>query len=145
MVSYKAPSEFEQEHYYDGLKFSPRLVARTSTDVWDPATRKLLLNTARGHRALNLWNDPGMVLVKKIQLELCERGVSFTSIGLWRIGYSHDFAPSRRAPPVVLITVHRGSTSWKEGLEAALGCKAVLEQYGVADVHCEVREPLQES
>lgn len=144
MVSYKAPSDLEKDHYYNGLKFSPRLVARTSTNTWYPTSRKLLLNALREQVVLHLWNFPTSLLVQDIRLELHTRGVAFTSIGLWRIGYSHDFAPSRRAPPVVLITVRPGSTSWEEGLEAALGCKAILERFGVKDVHCEVREPRQE-
>lgn len=142
MDDYTRPSENEKAHYYDGLHVQPRLLARTSTEPWDHDAQleKCLLEPPRSHLAQRLWMARNQAL--RMALDECLHGLPYYCMELWRVGYRHDFAPSRNAPPVLMVSVHEDETTWQDAMRAALACKRVLESFAIFDVHCEIREPV---
>lgn len=59
--------------------------------------------------------------------------IDILSVGLG-VGLKNEFHNT------LLIAVAPGSMSWHQGHVLALRCKAILEEHGIKDMHCEIRE-----
>jgi hypothetical protein len=121
------------------------LVARSSTDVWDPlgpdgSPRKKELGPSGQHDFGG--QEQAKIMVPEIKKALDTHGVIWTSIDFARIGYEEEWDK----PAIVWIGVRPGTITDEDGLslpaagKAAYACKKVLEKYDVLDVHCELRE-----
>ena len=134
-----APSPVESKCYYYGIPSQPRLVARSSTDVWAEPTGPeayLVPKESRpigSHPLREIW---GAVVGPAIVDYLDSKEVKWTSLDPIRMGYAG--VPS---PPVILwIGVVPGSLSAEDGVEVATHCKGILSAHDINDVHVEIRE-----
>ena len=120
---------------------NPRLIARSSTDVYDK--NDVFGKTGRSPRRhwqaaettsqlYRLWNtDPNRSLRKQIHKEL--GSVRLVSIKLDECGWERG-----HLTPVLKVKVEKNSLEWEEGVKVALGCKAVMDHFGLENAHCEV-------
>ncbi|RFU79633.1 hypothetical protein TARUN_2606 [Trichoderma arundinaceum] len=141
------PSAEESELYYYGLPSCPRLVARSSTHIWQnpqmpgfttfTGTLNMYpksLRPAGRHPLLHqLWNNATSSLRVQI-VEAVSAASDWTAIDILRVGLNKEFYPT------LLLAVKPDSLSWSRGHAIALRCKAILEDHGIHDVHCEIRE-----
>ncbi|KAH6982194.1 hypothetical protein BKA56DRAFT_720531 [Ilyonectria sp. MPI-CAGE-AT-0026] len=142
-----APSFEEQVGYYYGLHSRPKLVARSSTDPWvskfDFATQYpigKLLNPVGRHPIVGLWNTE---LQRDIVLAL--DGIQWNVIDVLRLGYERvlntpEDAEQPEHPVTLLISVKEDSTPWEQGHAVVMRCREILQQHGISDVHCEMKE-----
>ncbi|KAH7170105.1 hypothetical protein EDB81DRAFT_837107 [Dactylonectria macrodidyma] len=126
-----APSAEERDGYYYGLPSRPKLVARSSTDVWSHQYDGWSIGknfSPVGHHAIaKPWNDSTSSLRRAIAHAL--EGIDWKAIDILRIGYerTNGFTGEEFAHPVtLLVSVQKDSTTWAQGLPV--------------DVHCEMRE-----
>lgn len=89
-----------------------------------PAKRNLLLHQQ--------WNNTTSSL--RVQILEAASGVDWVAIDILSVGLNKEFNNT------LLIAVAPESTSWHHGHALALRCKAILEQHGIKDMHCEIRE-----
>ncbi len=75
------------------------------------------------------------------QLHACFGSKKYNCIDVVRIGYSG----SQNDPVVVWIGVDPDSLQPREGLDIALACRRVIQNAGLDDVHCEIREATVQS
>ncbi|KAM0510841.1 hypothetical protein ACHAPE_010467 [Trichoderma viride] len=150
MAQFAPPSSEERDLYYGGLPGGPELVARSSSNPWvnpqkpDSMWRGAIENMypksfrpAKGDVLLHQqWNNAASSLRKQI-LDAASvadwAAIDILSVGLG-FGLKNEFHNT------LLIAVAPGSMSWHKGHVLALRCKAILEEHGIKDVHCEIRE-----
>ncbi|THH15856.1 hypothetical protein EW146_g4700 [Bondarzewia mesenterica] len=134
------PSPVESQYFYYGIPSHPRLVARSSFNVWVKPTgpEAYLLpkeSTPIGlHPLREIWETtvgPDMVGY------LDSKGVKWTSLDPVHMGYAGESSP----PVIVWIGVVPGSLSAEEGVEVATHCKSILSAHDI-DVHVEIRESM---
>ena len=137
------PTKQEREGYYHS---NIPLLARTSTDVWDPLgpdgcpqAKELDWCCSQNHfGGPEQWS----VIRSEMMNILNTLGVSSTSVEPSRIGYEDEWGK----PIIVLIGVRPGTLTDEDGLslpaagKAAYACKQVLEKHDILDIHCEVAE-----
>ncbi|KPM34786.1 hypothetical protein AK830_g11792 [Neonectria ditissima] len=140
------PSEDEQKGYYYGLPSQPRLVARSSTDRWEPPRgnwpRGKLFDPVGQHRIANLWNDPSTSTLRQDIVEALG-SIRWTAIDVLRLGYeAEDFGAQeqQKNPITLLVSVESNSTSWEQGHAAVMQCRRILQQHHINDVHCDMKE-----
>jgi hypothetical protein len=132
------PGEEEQTFYYHGLPSRPKLVARSSSFLWqrqfrdEHEARKVLRNIG-DHPIVDQYNDN---VVKDIIGVLGD--LAWNSIDVLRIGF--NFEDPAKYPIILWVSVQPGSTTWDKGSQCAINCAAVLREYNVLDVECEIRE-----
>ncbi|UKZ96710.1 uncharacterized protein TrAFT101_011487 [Trichoderma asperellum] len=136
-----APPSLEERrlYYFNIFPACPRLVARSSTFVWEHPRKPgsvMYLTRLRYDRRdspfFRLWENWKSGLI--IQLMRIAERVNYTFMETARVeinGESHD---------TLMIGVEPDSLSWERGYALALRCKAVLEERGIHNVHCEIRE-----
>lgn len=144
-ASRTAPTTEERDGYYYGLPSRPKLVARSSTDVWSHQYDGWSVGknfSPVGHHAIaKPWNDSTSPLRRAIVQAL--EGIDWRAIDVLRIGYerTNGFTGEVYAHPVtLLVSVQEGSTTWAQGLAVVMRCREILQFYGILDVHCEMRE-----
>ncbi|KAL7921498.1 hypothetical protein ACQKWADRAFT_295224 [Trichoderma austrokoningii] len=78
------------------------------------------------------WNDATSSL--RMQIMEAVNVADWTAIDILRVGLREEFRNT------LLIAVTPDSMSWQEGHSLALRCKAILEEHGIIEIHCEIRE-----
>ncbi|KAI0720063.1 hypothetical protein C8T65DRAFT_826687 [Cerioporus squamosus] len=133
------PSDVEARCYYYGLPSKPRLIARSSCDVWmKPTGAEAYLVTKEltplgTHHLKEVWEETvGSTMDRYLQ----EKEVQCTSMTPLRIGTAGQPSP----PAVILIGVYPGSLSHELGVEVAIHCRSILVDNGIDDIHVEIRE-----
>ena len=134
-----APSDVEATYYYYGLPSKPRLVARSSCDVWMRPTGAEAYLVPKGltplgaHRLNEVWEGTvGPAMDRYLQ----EKQVRCTSMTPLRIGTAGQASP----PAVILVEVDPDSLPHELGIEVAIRCHSILVDNGIDDVHVEIRE-----
>lgn len=130
------PQERERQLYYYGLESGPTLVARSSTFIWkekilDAHSVKKQLKVIGKHPISGQWDR----LAQTIITILDSKAIKWSSIDAVRIGYDNEYAF-----PIVWIGVQPKSLGGEDGLQIALQSKQLLDNDGLYDVHCEIRE-----
>ncbi|UKZ68306.1 uncharacterized protein TrAtP1_009343 [Trichoderma atroviride] len=146
MQSPSPPSDKEAVLYYWGLPSCPRLIARSSKHVWadpcrsdggpstcPPSLMRKSLRPAAGDPLLHrLWNDATSSL--RIQIVEAVSAADWTAVDILRVGRVGGFRTT------LLVSVKPESLSWSRAHPITLRCKAILEEHGIDNVHCEIRE-----
>ncbi|EHK18415.1 uncharacterized protein TRIVIDRAFT_225726 [Trichoderma virens Gv29-8] len=142
------PSAEERNLYYFGLPSCPKLVARSSMNVWQNPQR-LGPTTFTGtynmypksfqpvgkHPLLHrLWNDATSSL--RVQIVEAVSVADWTAVDTLRVGLNKEYNIT------LIIAVAPETLSWTRGHSIALRCKSILEEHGINDVHCEIQESL---
>jgi hypothetical protein len=78
-----------------------------------------------------LWNSRQSGLMERI-MEAAKD--AYNAIDILRVYMNGDFHET------LMISVNPDSLSWERGYVLAMRCKAMLEEYGIHNVHCEIRE-----
>ena len=142
------PNKQEREGYYFGLPSQPPLLARTSTDVWDPlgpdgCPKERVLRSNNHQKLQDMdWREQRNIMNSEIIDTLNSYGVSWISVEFYSIGYSEEWCN----PVVLFIGVYLGTLINEDGSplptagKVAVACKRVLEKYDILDVECEIRE-----
>lgn len=60
--------------------------------------------------------------------------VLYNTIDIFRVYINDEYHET------LMISVNPDSLSWERGYALAMRCKAVLEECGIHNVHCEIRE-----
>ncbi|THU83806.1 hypothetical protein K435DRAFT_420482 [Dendrothele bispora CBS 962.96] len=134
------PSPIEAEHYFYGIYSKPRLIARSSSDVWrEPRGAEAYLRPKElsplgfDHPLRYIWEDKiGPTMVSYLD----NNGVKCSSLDPVCIGYAGDSAP----PAIVWIGVLPGTLTSEIGVNIAIDCQGILASHGINDVHVELRE-----
>ncbi|KAG8816620.1 hypothetical protein FRC19_011909 [Serendipita sp. 401] len=133
------PSPFEAKSYYYGLPSQPRLVARSSTDVWvEPTGPEAYLRPKESHPIgrhplREIWEDKvGPAMVDYLD----SKGVKWTSLDPVRMGYAGESSPL----VIIWMGAVPGSLSAEDGIEVTTHCKSILSAHNIGDVHVEIRE-----
>ena len=132
--------EMEATQYYAGLPSSPRLLARTSSTLWQKPTgpeayRKIKqLGVVVNHELNGVWE---FKVAPKVQDCLDEMQVLWTSLDIVRI--CEVGGPST---VTLWIGVKPKSLDDKDANTAAFRCLDVLKAFRITDVDVEIRESL---
>ena len=132
------PSPVEAASYYYGLPSEPALIARSSAELWvEPKGPEAYLvpkelKPVGPHDLDRMWEP---IVASAIEAYLGSQDVAWTSLDPARIGYAGGDA----FPVIIWIGVVPGSLSGTKGVVVALGCRAILTENGVLDVHVEIR------
>ncbi|KAN0072157.1 hypothetical protein V8E54_009886 [Elaphomyces granulatus] len=132
--------EMEATQYYAGLPSSPRLLARTSSTLWQKsegpeAYRKIKqLGVVVNHKLNSVWE---FEVAPKAQACLDKMQVLWTSLDIVRIG--EVGVPSTIT---LWIGVKPKSLDGEHANIAAFRCLDVLKVFGITDVDVEIRESL---
>jgi hypothetical protein len=125
------------------------LLARTSTDVWDPlgpdgCPKERVLGSFNHQKLRDVdWREQRNIMISEIIDTLNSYGVSWTSVEFYSIGYIDEAWCN---PVILFIGVHLGTLINEDGSplptagKVAVACKRVLEKYDILDVDCEIRE-----
>ncbi|KAF5022229.1 hypothetical protein F66182_5744 [Fusarium sp. NRRL 66182] len=139
------PGELEIRDYYHGLPSKPKLVARSSSDPWNPPHDGLsvwkTLDPVGRHPIVQAWNDSMGPLRQEILDAV--KGIQWTAIDILRIGNFRQggiIDEEVIRPVTVLVSVEPGSTSWLDGKKVALHCRNILKNHGIHDVEVELKE-----
>jgi len=133
------PSPLEAECFYYGIPSEPRLVARSTAEVWvEPWGLESFLTPKEAspvgsHPLQKIWEatvGPAMIVY------LDSKEVKCTSLDPVRMGYAGDSSP----PVIVWMGVLPGTLSAEDGIEVATRCKEILSAHAIDDVHVEIRE-----
>ncbi|KAF5383272.1 hypothetical protein D9615_004809 [Tricholomella constricta] len=133
------PSAVEAKCYYYGLPSRPLMVARSSTNVWVAPTGPEAylipkeLEPISSHPLQEIWETRVAPAIVKY---LDSKGVKWTSVDPLRIG----FAKESPKPVIIWIGVLPASLSAVDDIEVATGCKVILSDHDINDVHIEIRE-----
>ncbi|KIY61238.1 hypothetical protein CYLTODRAFT_234704 [Cylindrobasidium torrendii FP15055 ss-10] len=136
-MSAYVPFPVESAFYYYGLPSKPALVARSGADHWvEPSGPEAYLvakelHPVGPHMLDSVWET---IVCPAIEAYL-SRQVAWTSVDPTRIGY----AGSNHFPVILWIGVVPGSLVAEQGLAVALGCRKILTDNGILDVHVEIR------
>lgn len=92
------------------------------------------------HPIVDLWNDSAGSLRQTI-LEALE-SVPWVAIDILRIGYNGNRESEEKfdQPITLLISVVPESTQWSQGHPVVMRCRTILQQHGIYDIHCEMKE-----
>ncbi|KAF8580289.1 hypothetical protein K439DRAFT_1637167 [Ramaria rubella] len=119
------PSPSEVKYFYYGIPSQPRLVARSSANVWVKPTgleadfRPKEFGPIGSHPLREIWEatvGPAMIDY------LDSKGVKWTGLDPVRMGYVDE--PSR--PVILWMGVVHGSLSARDGIEVATHCKGLV-------------------
>lgn len=140
------PTELEQNWYYYGLQYQPKLVARSSTVEWgsyaDPWLIPKYVGIPASHKIFAIWHEDESPLKHQIFLALHNEHVLFNAVGIVKIGYLR--VPYGHEEPeqhtTLSVSVEPGSMTWADGFAVATQCRSILQQHGIDDVHCEIQE-----
>ena len=130
-------SDEEATFYYFGLPSSPRLLARTSTTPWkktqslDAYIKPKQLGVVFNHKLNTIWRD----VAPKVAACLDEMGVRWSTIDVFRIGLVGE-----PAPVILWIGAEPQPLAGEKANTAAFRCLDILKEFGVTDVHVEIRE-----
>ncbi|KAH9849331.1 hypothetical protein C2E23DRAFT_387013 [Lenzites betulinus] len=133
------PSPIEAACYYYGLPSRPTLVARSSVDLWVEPTgpeaylQPKELHPVGPHHLDHVWEP---TVASAIEVYLGSQQIEWTSVDPVRIGY----ADGDTFPVIIWVGVVPGSLAAEKGLQVALGCRMILAENGISDVHVEIRE-----
>ncbi|CAE7152576.1 unnamed protein product [Rhizoctonia solani] len=133
------PSAVEAELYLYGLYSMPRLIARSSSDVWIKPTglranfERKELRPLRAQRLDEVWED---TVAPAMDRYLVDKQVQWTSMEPLRIGIE-----GQPFSAVILIGVKPGTLSPELGLEAAVGCRSILVESNIDGIHIIISEP----
>ncbi|KAL7810759.1 hypothetical protein V8C44DRAFT_365397 [Trichoderma aethiopicum] len=137
----QAPSPEEAAlYYYDGIRPGPKLIARTSSNVWDFSTRIYMPVTESTHPILldrffhNRGDGNGNVVPDHILGVL--KGVDMTAITV----VHHSDRNQDEWQTVLLVDVKAGTLAWEKAVTLALQCKELMVEFGIKDAECEIRE-----
>lgn len=146
------PSEAEAERYFRGLPSSPRLVARSNwakkwTDMrphgnWSSEwVKKHIHSVEILHRIVPQWNL-GFSGLLVPQITAAIGNLQWNTIDVLRIGYERPpgMLHSEVEGFVALLIGVEPGTTWSEAFPVALKCKEILEQHGIYDVECLIKE-----
>jgi hypothetical protein len=134
------PSLAESKFYYYGIPSRPRLVARSSPDVWVEPTGFEAYHCPKETRPVGLhplcdiWEATiGPAIIEYLN----SKAVAWTSLDPVRIGDAGAASP----PVIIWIGVVPSTLSSQNGVDVASGCKTILSSYyQIEDVHVEIRE-----
>ncbi|KAI0317534.1 hypothetical protein OF83DRAFT_1171921 [Amylostereum chailletii] len=133
------PSAVEATYYYHGFPSKPRLVARSSCDIWMKPTGPEAYLEPKGlsplgpHTLATVWEQTvGPAMAHALE----EKGLQSFTMTPARIVLVGQPSP----PAVVLVGVDPGSLTHELGIEAAVECRSILAAHGILDVHVEIRE-----
>lgn len=139
------PSDEERNGYFYGLPSRPRLVARTSTELWvfqqDQFPIHKRLRTVADHAVVDLWNNSDGPLRQEILAAL--DGIDWTAVDILRVGYERDNTSSGRSfdsPVTLLISVKPDSTPFNKAYDTVTECLRILEQFLIFDMQVEMKE-----
>lgn len=139
------PSQQEREYYYYGITPRPRLVARSSTDIWNPVQdgRQLEKQSrpAGDHPMVHAWNNFTNPMRREIFQAL--NSVIWSVIDIMRVGYkgiNSQTGEEFDQPVTFLVTVQNGSVHWARGVSVITECHQILRRHGILDVECEMKE-----
>jgi hypothetical protein len=95
-----------------------------------------VLRPAKGDPLLHQqWNSATSSL--RIQILEAISAVDWTAIDILSVGLEE---PEAQFHNTLLIAVKAKSLPWSRGNTLALQCKAILEEHGIKNMHCEIRE-----
>ncbi|KDR77004.1 hypothetical protein GALMADRAFT_155693 [Galerina marginata CBS 339.88] len=135
------PSVIEAKHYLYGFPSKPRLVARSNPDIWERPTgpeaylkpKELIILGA--HPLSVVWED---TIGPALDAYLLGQQVKVSVLNCFRIALAGE--ASLPPPPFVFVGVIRDSLLGQAGLDAALGCRSILVENGLDDVHVIIYE-----
>ncbi|KAK9414305.1 putative Peptidase S7 domain-containing protein [Seiridium unicorne] len=145
------PDDKERERYYYGLAGNPRLVARTSDNLWSEPQH------------VEGWNDRTVQtpkrylpiveheLVPKWTNGMCHEIIKALGQCVWSYFFpvticlddraAEERSTVRHKPStVLLIAVEENSLQWEEGITIALECRKILRASQVYNIEVEIRE-----
>lgn len=135
------PTPEERDLYYYGLPSCPKLVARSSTKVWQKSIMTSgtysslcpkVLRPAGQHPVFNrLWNDATSSLRTQI-LQTIKSAPDWAAVDIMRVGLPDDLHTT------LLISVKPDSLTWERGYDIALQCKKISEQHEIYNIDCEI-------
>jgi hypothetical protein len=133
------PSEVEAKHYLYGFPSKPRLVARSNPDIWERPTgmeayfKPKELIPLGAHPLSVVWEN---TLGPALDAYLLRQQVHVSLLNSCLIGD----AASGVTSPFVLVGVNPGTLSGQAGLDDAVGCRSILVENGLDDVHVIILE-----
>ena len=133
------PSPDEAEYRYYGIPSRPYFVARSSHDVWTMPTGMEAymppkeLHCVGQHSLCDVWEGKVDIAMHSY---LVRHNIPYTSLDPVRIGFDGS------APVIIWVGVKPGSLSAERGVEISIGLRAFLVEYGIEDVHIEIRESI---
>jgi hypothetical protein len=146
------PSEPEAERYFKGLPSSLRLVARSNwaekwTDMrpygnWSSEWVKKHIHPVEAlHRIVPKWNL-GFSGLLVPQITAAIENLQWNTIDVLGIGFERatGMLNSEVEGFVALLIGVEPGTTWTEAFPVALRCKEILEQHGIYDVECLIKE-----
>ncbi|KAI1177737.1 hypothetical protein F4777DRAFT_596381 [Nemania sp. FL0916] len=149
------PSTEETIEYYYGIAGKPKLVARTSSDLWvKPECKVSAWGRTTEQAKKRFWpiqDDDD--IVQHWTEELCITLAEILSPYPWTyffpvkmpLGRGNHYSRSQEerfyktAPVLLLIAVNENSIQWEEGIEMALKCQRCLHDHNIG-IEVEVRE-----
>ncbi|PHH79952.1 hypothetical protein CDD82_2055 [Ophiocordyceps australis] len=139
------PSDADSSTYYLGLPHQPLLVARSSSQRWDgqqgPRLQKVMCSLGE-HPLIQAWKGEDPTSLKaQIKCLLRKKGVCWRAVSVYRIGFKNDSNKLVRTEVILFITIRYGTLFWHRGRSVALQCKKILENHGIHDVECEIKQP----
>jgi hypothetical protein len=146
------PGDEERERYYYGFSGNPRLVARTSGNLWSkpmhkhgwPEDRSPMVQTSKKYAAIvehelsSKWTKELSLAIIRI-LDRCAWSYFFPI----RIGL--EDTPDRECQrpefsTVLLVAVEEDSLQWEDAIGIASKCRDVLRIFQILDIEVEIRE-----
>jgi hypothetical protein len=124
--SFSGPSSEEVNFYFYGLAGEPKLLARSSNDLFQRkydgtfAIPKMVFNVGK-HPIVGLYN-----LGPRAEIRNVIQSVKWIKVDIVRIGYANSAAQN---PVVVLVTVDRGTVPFLKAQEAVRKCRQILQKY----------------
>lgn len=136
---YEPGPEEADLYYFGAFHTHTRLVARSSTHQWSkkapeylghPTMRKNYVFPLY-HPIYNLWNGSNGKMARNIKKAL--EGLQWRTIEIFAIGYRHE------DKYVTLLVSVSPDETWQRACPRAMECQKILAQYGLHDVHCEMK------
>ncbi|KAM5533672.1 hypothetical protein V8D89_012639 [Ganoderma adspersum] len=133
------PSEVEAKYYLYGFPSKPRLIARSNPDVWmKPTGPEAYLEPKEiiplgAHPLRAVWED---TLGPALDAYLLGQQVQVSFLNSYLIGVAGKTPPL----PFVMVGVNPGTLFGQAGLNAAVGCRSILLENGLNDVHVIILE-----
>ncbi|KAL1900996.1 hypothetical protein Sste5346_002060 [Sporothrix stenoceras] len=146
LAGFTEPSEDEKQYYFHGLAGSPRLLARTSSTVWDRsawgewATPRKVITTLGPHALVKNW-CPELRAALVAALNASDgAGGALPWEAFYPIRLGLDGHRKYDNPAVLLVSIrHHPSSSWSVAMRAALHCRDLLRVFGINDVEVEMK------
>jgi hypothetical protein len=157
-------SEKERREYYYGLPSQPVLVAKSNDEGdwysedsganWPHSSRKRIFNVGQ-HRIIDELNKSKENPLREKIVDAV-KSLEWNCIDIVRIGYERDdneafgedhkgtyLVKEQPKPPVVLLVTvepNTPSATWGKAHPITKKCKEILDEFGIDDIHCEVKE-----